>query len=158
RLDLLTTADQVADQERGVRNARNGLLPDVGLALNYNTVANNQSFSNGAAPDEWNASAALTVGLPLQRQAERNAYRNALIALDQGRRNLDLQQDQIERDIINQLRELKQVEEQVDLQKQQIAQEQRAVAVMEIRYEAGDVENRDLLDARQSLLDAQNQL
>jgi outer membrane protein TolC len=158
RLDLLTGEDRVADRERQVRNARNGLLPDVGLALNYNTIANHESFGQGAVPDEWNATAALTVGLPLQRQAERNIYRNALIELDQSRRDLDLQHDQVERDIVNQLRDLRQIEQQIDLQNQQIAQEQRAVAVMEIRYEAGDVENRDLLDARQSLLDAQNQL
>ena len=30
--------------------------------------------------------------------------------------------------------------------------------VSEIRYEAGELENRDLLEARQSLIDAQNAL
>jgi outer membrane protein TolC len=160
RLDLITSVDRVADQERQVRVASNGLLPDVGIALNYNTISNLHSdFHGGAFPDDtWNATGALTVGLPLQRQAERNTYRNALIELDQSRRDLDLQRDEVERDIVNQMRELKQIEQQIDLQEQQIAQEHRAVAVMEIRYEAGDVENRDLLDARQSLLDAQNEL
>ena len=160
RLDLLTGEDRVADQERQVRNARNGLLPDVDVGLNYNTISNVKGdFEDSLVPDDnWNATAALTVGLPLQRQLERNVYRNTLIELDQSRRNLDLQRDQVERDIVNQLRELRQIEQQIDLQRQQITQEQRAVAVMEIRYEAGDVENRDLLDARQSLLDAQNAL
>ncbi len=158
RLDLISATERLADVERAVRNARDGLRPDVGLTLAYGTTGANGHFVNGAVPDDWAASAGVTVALPLQRQSERNAYRNALIARDKAQRDLQRQRDDIERDVVNRLRELRQVEEQVDLQRQQIAQEQRAVAVTEIRYEAGDVENRDLLDARQSLVDAQNAL
>ena len=48
--------------------------------------------------------------------------------------------------------------QQIDLQVEQITQEQRAVTVTEIRYESGEASNRDLLDARQALIDAQNRL
>jgi outer membrane protein TolC len=81
-----------------------------------------------------------------------------MIGLEQARRDLVLRQDQIDLDIRDELRRLKSTEERIELQKQQIAQEQRAVTVTQIRYESGKLENRDLLEARQALVDAQNAL
>lgn len=157
RLDLMTAREQLEDVERGLLIAEDGLRPDLGLALGYGRTGSSDHLS-GAAPDDWETTAALVFEMPLNRQAERNAYRSALIALDRARRDLQLQFDGVERDVRSQLRSLRQVEQQIELQKEQIAQEQRAVAVLEIRYESGDVDSRDLLDARQSLVDAQNAL
>src|SRR5262249_54051168 len=82
----------------------------------------------------------------------------SLIALDRERRDLQLQFDEVERAVRNQLRQLKQTEQQIELEKEHISQEQRSVAVTQIRYESGDLGNRDLLDARKALVDAQNSL
>ena len=101
---------------------------------------------------------ALAKEIPLQRVPERNSYRRALITYDQAVRGLELTLENVERDIRNSLRELDRLEQSIELQGAQITQDERAVEVTRIRYESGEADNRDLLDARQSLTNAQDAL
>lgn len=158
RLDLRTQRGLLADAERRVRVSRNGLLPDLGLSLDFGVADAKASPIREVSPSRWSTSVGVSLEIPLDRKAERNAYRSAQILLDQSRRNLERRLDEVERDVLNQLRELGQVEKRLNLQKDQIDREKRAVAVTQIRYESGDADNRDLLDARQGLTDAQNAL
>ena len=157
RLDVQSASERLEDDERHVRIAADALRAQLDLTV-IGGLAGDDGNPAGAFPDDWNTSAALALGLPVNRQAERNAYRSDQIALDQARRDYDTLLDEVGRDVRNLLRQIRTIELQVELQRQQIAQERRAVAVSEIRYEAGDVDNRDLLDARASLARAQNDL
>ncbi len=157
RLDLHTVADRVKDAERGVAIARDGLRPDLALSLSAGFGETGGSVGSALA-DEWVASAGLTLGLPVDRQSERNDYRASRIELDQARRDEELARENVEREVRNQIRQLRRTEDQIVLQTEQIEQDRRAVVVTQIRYENGEAENRDLLDARQSLTDAQNAL
>jgi len=157
RLDLQNASGRLEDDERTVRIRSNGLLPDLNATL-VGGLADSDGDPAHALPDNWSSSAALSLGLPLNRQAERNAYRSAQIALDKARRDYDQLLDDVDREVRNLLQQLRTIELRIDLQREQITQEQRAVAVSQIRYEAGDVDNRDLLDARASLARAQNEL
>ena len=159
RLDLMTARDRLEDVERSVIIARDSLRPDLACTAGAGVTESAVSAAlKDVAPDDWTATFGLALTLPLNRQAERNAWRSALISLDRARRDLQLTLDDTEADVRAQLRSLKQTEQQIELQKEQIAQEQRAVAVTQIRYDSGDADSRDLLDARQSLVDAQNAL
>ena len=157
RLDLHTLRDQLEDAERAVRLANNGLLPDLDLSVDW-------SFDNEASkpwdptPERWSATVGATLELPLDRKAERNAYRSSLIALVQSRRDLSRRLDEVERDILDQLRELRQLEKRIELQRDQVKFERKAVEVTRIRRESGEAQTRDLLDARQGLVNAQNAL
>ncbi len=157
RLDLHTVRDQLADAERQVRLAGHNLLPDLDLAADLDFAGDTARLSE-VSPDRWSATVGVTLDLPLDRKAERNAYRSSLISLEQAKRDLQQRLDELERDIRRQIRELAQLEKRVRLQTEQIDREKRAVAVTRIRYESGDADNRDLLDARQGLVNAQNAL
>ena len=157
RLDLMTARDQLEDTERRLRIARDGLRADVDFDANL-TLGGDGPEVLKAAPDQWSSSVGLGVDLPVQRVPERNAYRSALITVDRARRDYEILLETIDRDIRDALRQLRRTEEQIILQREQIEQERKAVAVTEIRVESGDAENRDLLEARQSLVDLQNQL
>jgi outer membrane protein TolC len=157
RLDLITAAQRVQDVKRGVYIARNSLLPDLTLDLGLDFGGSGGTL-DGSLPDTWVATAGMNLELPLNRQAERNAYRASLIELDRARRDYELLVDTVERDVRDLLRQLTRAEQQIVLQREQIEQQRRAVTVSQIRYEAGDVDNRDLIDARLSLVNAQNQL
>ncbi|MBL8749311.1 MAG: TolC family protein [Planctomycetes bacterium] len=157
RLDLITDRQRVEDTKRALRIAENDLLPDLSLVASYGVVGEANDIGH-AAPDEWSSSVGLTMEVPLQRKAQRNAYRSSLIALEQARRGLQLREDQLDLDIRDAMRSLKSLEERIQLQVEQIEQERAAVTVTQIRYEAGKLENRDLLEARQALVDAQNAL
>lgn len=158
RLDLQTARDQLEDVERGLRIAENGLLPDVDLTAGYNWSGSTFGPPKAAAPDHWTGSAGVRVEIPLQREPERNSYRAALIAFERSRRDFDLLLENVEQDLRDELRRLQQSEQQIELQLLQIEQEKRAVAPLEIRVASGDASARDLLEARQALINAQNQL
>jgi len=157
RLDLQNATERLEDDERRIRIAADALRPQLDLGL-IGGVADSDGNVGGALADDWSSTAALTLGLPLNRQAERNSYRSAQIAYDRSQRDYETLLDDVDRDVRNLLRQIRTTEEQIALQQEQILQEQRAVAISQIRYEAGDVDNRDLLDARASLARAQNEL
>jgi outer membrane protein TolC len=157
RLDLQTSREQVEDTRRQLRIAKNRLLPDVDLAVGYGRGDTSRELGR-LGPTEWNSSAALRVEIPLQRLPERNAYRSTMISNDRAQRNFELLLENTERDVRNSLRELSRLEKQIALAGLQITQDDRAVVVTQIRYEAGEADNRDLLDARQSLINARNGL
>ncbi len=157
RLDLITQRQQVEDTERSLHIAANALLPDLSLTASFGAAGVGDDLGH-ASPDEWNSSVGLSMEIPLQRKPQRNAYRSAQIALEQARRGLQLAEDRLDLDIRDALRQLRSIEERIKLQQDQIADQRRAVTVMEIRYESGDVDNRELLEARQSLTDARNAL
>ena len=157
RLDLQNASERLEDDERHVRIAADALRAQLGLTV-VGGLSGEDGNPAGALPDDWSTSAALALQLPVNRQAERNAYRSSQIALDEARRDYDTLLDSVDSEVRNLLRLIMTIELQVDLQRQQITQEQRAVAISEIRYAAGDVDNRALLDARASLARAQNEL
>lgn len=156
-LTLITQQQQLEDTERNLRLARNGLLPDANLSLSK-TFSGSATSSREAAPDEWSVAAGLTLQIPLQQISERNSYRAALISLDQSRRDFQQQIDELERSVLDQLRELRRLDQQYELKVGEIDEEERNVRVMRIRFEAGLVTNRDLLDATQNLLNSKNEL
>ncbi len=74
RLDLLTANDEVADAERKVKVAANGLLP--GLDVNAGVSSSTVGRSNPAnfTTNSTSLSAGFELNLPLSRLNERNSY------------------------------------------------------------------------------------
>lgn len=157
RLDLHTALDQVDDAERQVRVAGNNLLPDLDVTGAIGVDSDPEPYDE-ARPRRSNGNVGIQLKLPFDRKAERNTYRAAQLTVDRARRDVSRLRDRIARDVLDQLRTLQQLEKRIDLQKDQVTFESRAVEVTRIRYESGDVGTRDLLDARQALNTAQNSL
>lgn len=157
RLDLRSTRERIDDAERAVRIADQGFLPDLNLDAAYGFDGDGKALDR-AAPDAWSSSLGLSMRLPLQRTLERNRAAGARIAVQQAIRADVLLRDQLDLEVRDQLRQLRSTELQIVLQRDQIEYERRAVAITQIRYEAGQLDNRDLLEARQALIDAQNSL
>ena len=158
RLDLHTARDRLEDTERRVRLAKNALLPDWNVTIDYRFDSDTDRALRKATPEHWTTTLGVDFEIPVNRKAERNAYRSAQIGLERARRDYARLLDEVRRDILDQVRELAQLEKRIRLQTDKMAQDEKAVAVTQIRYEAGDADNRDLLDARQGLIDAQNSL
>ncbi len=157
RLDIHTTRDQLQDAIRALRISEDGLRPDLNLDVSAGLGGSDTTFGR-SLKDDYSYSAGISLTIPLQQKAARNSYRSTLLSLEQSKRNLTLTLDRLSLSIRDQIRQLQSQESRIELQGQQITQEMRAVAVSQIRYEAGELDNRDLLDARQALIDAENQL
>jgi len=157
RLDLQNEREQIEDQERRFRLQRQDFLPDLSLVANTGVTGAGTSLAH-VGPDQWSRSAGLSLSLPLQQINERNAWRTAEIALDQSRRNWAQQLDDVRTGVQAELRSLKNLEQQIELDKQSIKDEQNNVDRLFIQQESGEVSARDLVESRQNLVNSQNRL
>jgi outer membrane protein TolC len=96
--------------------------------------------------------------LPLDRTAERNAYRTSLLNLDGAARDLQQSEDQIKADVRADLADLLLASEQIRIQAKSVAVAQKRVDSTNLFLDAGRAQIRDVLDAQDSLVQAQNDL
>jgi outer membrane protein TolC len=96
--------------------------------------------------------------VPIDRVRERSAYRQSLIGLAQARRSLEEFEDNLRVEIHSAFRELERRLESLAIQRQLIEDQTKNLRIAELLFERGDNENRDVIEANQSLLDAQNAL
>lgn len=158
RLDLLNRREQLEDVERGVRLARNSLLPDLDLVLATSQSTTASDSLGGSDFERNDTSLAVTLGVPLDRVRERNAYRSAEISLARSRRSLEEFEDQLRVSIQSSFRELERRLQSLEIQRQLIEDQTKNLRIAELRFERGELPNRDVVEANQSLLDAQNAL
>ena len=163
RLDLRTAQGEVYDAERRVAVAANRFLPELTL-LGTARAGEGRSAGSAALPDaelrfdRGEYDALLTMDLPLERTAERNQYRNALIDLERAVREVQGLEDRIKLEVRDNLRGLLDSRESLRIQAQAVALARRRVDSTEAFFELGRTEIRDVLEAQDALVSAQNAL
>jgi outer membrane protein TolC len=153
----------VYDAQRAVLVAADALR--AGLTLTAGgTAGGRRGFGSADSPgaglhlDRGVYAADALLDLPLERTAERDAYRSSLISLSQAARASQSLEDTIKLQVRDDLRNLIQSREGYRIQVLAVALAIRRVKSTQLFLEAGRAQMRDLLDAQQSLLDAQNAL
>lgn len=159
RLDLYNVHDERDDAERRIRVAANALKPDLDLIVTgqVNSEPGEDTFQNlDFQRARW--SAGFDLDLPLDRKAERNSYRSALIDYDQSIRELTLAEDNVKLDVRQAWRNLDQAKR--NYENRQLALQLAASRVEEqnLRAELGGATIIDLVDAQNDYINAQNQL
>ncbi len=163
RLDLRVALGRVHDAQRGVAVSADQLRADVTL-LGTGSAGQHRSISSATmddgrlAPDGGIYSAYLTIDLPFERTSERNDYRVSLIRLEQAVRNLQELEDEIKLAARNRLSELLEAREAIQIQAMAVTVAERRVDSTNLFLEAGRAEIRDVLEAQESLVSAQNAL
>jgi len=155
RLDYLTALDQVDDSRRRVRVAADALRAGLDLA------ASASAPSKPGKPARFNAHDAswgvgLDLELPVAKLPERNAYRATQIALEATRRNSEQLSDGIRVDLREALRDLEATREAYQIQENAVLLAERRVESARLKMEAGRADTRDILEAQEALLEAQN--
>lgn len=157
RLDLINERDGIDDARRGVKVARNGLLPDLNLRGNVTFDTNPAEMNQYHYEHEratWRAFVDLE--LPLDRVAERNQYRSSLIELRRSQRRFELAADRVRLDVrrAKRLIDLATTSLSIQRQNKELAQRRRDAA--DFRFQRGMIRNRDVVEAEDSLLDARD--
>jgi outer membrane protein TolC len=158
RIDLNTQREQVADAERQVDIAANGLLPDLNLDAGYAKNGSIGAAFGRALPEDHLASVGLTLGIPLDRKAERNTYRASLIQRDQVQRSYSLSVDSTGLQVRNDLRELRRIQKSIEIAQDGIESDKKGLVIARVRYENGEIGSRDVTETQQGLLNATNGL
>jgi outer membrane protein TolC len=157
RPDLANAADRVVDSERRIKVARNGLLPRLDVALDYNAVSDPADTTPAINWDRRRWAGSVDLDLPLNRKAERNIYRATFIEVDRAKRAEDLARDRARLEIFDGWRALDQERISYDIAEQGVALAARRLEEQLLLSELGRGVALDLVDAQEDLVDAQNQ-
>ena len=163
RLDLRTSFGEVYDAQRRVIVTADALRAglDIEAAASWGGRRGRGSASAENAElrfDEGFHDIGVFADLPWERTSERNAYRNRLIDYERSVRSFQEAEDQVKQDIRNALRNLLSSREAIKIQLLAVRVAERRVESTQLFLEAGRAEVRDLLEAQESLVSAQNQL
>jgi outer membrane protein TolC len=163
-LDLRVRAGRVDDAQRAVYVAADALKAEFTLLAKGEAGERRTSAADAGESDarlrlgDGSYSALIDLDLPVERAAERNAYRMKLIELEQAVRNLQELEDRIKSEVRERLRSLVQAKETVRIQRQAVALAERRVRSTDMLLQAGRAQVRDVLESQEALLNAQNAL
>lgn len=158
RLDMLTALDRIADAERAVKIAENGLEPDVELRLAASVPTKEPTGFLRFEPSRGTYSAQLAAELPLRRVEERNAYRRALVGLERSSRAAEELREQVKLAVRQAWRTLEEAAASYRIARDSVALAQQREQASRELLRLGEATARDLLEANEALVNAQNTL
>jgi outer membrane protein TolC len=158
RLDLATSMDKIDDTLRKVMVAADGLGPELDLVGGLEVGSTPPTDYSRLQFHHGTYSFGLSADLPLDRKAERNAYREALIALEQQQRQYENDTDTVKLEVRQAYRDLEQAAESYRIQRNSLDLAQKRVESTTLLLQAGRLTTRDLLESQDALLEAQNNL
>jgi outer membrane protein TolC len=154
RLDLANAFDAVRDGERKVFVALDGMKPDLRLVAAADLKGNTDIATLGKPKDT--AVFGLRFDPNLDKVAQENAYRLALIILDQNQRAYEEKMDTVILDVREAYRDLAEAAQRYKVQSDQlILAKQRFDNTMNLLWYAR-ANTRDVLDAQRDLYRAQD--
>jgi outer membrane protein TolC len=159
RLDYQNVRDQQADSARRVKLAADRLRPqlDILASAGFNSPEKSRGFAL-PDPDRYHWNAGLNLDLPLERKAERNSYRSALIAEQRAARTLSQRGDEIELQVRESWRSLEQAKRNSEISEVGVKLAERRVEEQELLAELGRAKALDQVDAQNALVSSKDQL
>jgi outer membrane protein TolC len=155
QLTILNSIDQYEDAKRKVLVAADQLRPGLNLVANATVDTQGDDYLK-FDPDTARANVGATLDLPFDRHSERNEYRRRLVAFEQRLRDLSLTLDQLKDSIERGLRTLNQRKETFEIQTNALAVANTRVEAAVANLEAGRAEIRELVEAQDAQINAQN--
>jgi len=158
RLDLANSRDAVDDAERKVMVAADNLGAELNLIGSANVISPGATEYRRLEFQRGTYTLGLEADLPFERKAERNAYRESVIALTQRQREHENYVDQVKLGVRDAYRTLREEAESYRTQQISLELAKERVQSTTMLLQAGRVTTRDWLDSQDSLLRAQNSL
>ena len=159
RLDYQNARDELEDSGRKVALAADQLKTQLDFVAAGGFVSQPQA-GGLVFPDvsRYRYNAGFNLDLPLERTAERNNYRAALISQQRASRAVEQQRDQIELQVRDSWRTLEQARRAYQISEVGVKLAERRVEEQELLAELGRAKALDQVDAQNSLLSSKDQL
>jgi outer membrane protein TolC len=156
QLEILNAIDKFEDSKRKVRVAANQLQADLKIVADADLSSQPPTDYSHFDPDKVRANVGLQLNLPIDRLPERNSYRASLVTFESELRAFTLTLDTLKDSIDRGQRTLEQRRQNYDIQKNALELANRRVDSTTLLLEAGRAEVRDLVDAQDAQISAQN--
>lgn len=157
RPDLLTATDRITDAERRIEVAKVELQAGLDAVGTYDVLSDPDDVTPNLNFERRAWSAGLQLDLPLDRKAERNFYRSTLIEREQVIRQETLAKDQVRLQVFDDWRALEQAKRNYEISELGVDLAQNRLEEQMLLRELGRGEARDLIEARNDLVNSQNQ-
>ncbi len=156
QLPTLNAIDRVEDLKRKVRVAASQLKADLTLSGNASLDSEGPTDYTKFDPNQIRAGVGLQLDLPIDRLRERNTYRATLVSFEAEVRNLTLTLDNLRDSIERGVRTLDQRRQNYEIQKSALEVANNRVLSATVLLEAGRAEVRNLIEAQDAQIAAQN--
>jgi len=155
RLDYLTTLDRVVDADRQVNITADALRAGLSVSGSVRHLSTSgQPGSLNADQTAW--SLGLDLDLPIGNLPQRNAHRLARIDLQASERRVVEEADEIRVDLRDSMRLVSTRQQSYEISSVSVKLAARRVESARLSQQAGRASTRDLLEAQEDLLGAQN--
>ncbi|WP_395717481.1 TolC family protein [Prosthecobacter sp.] len=151
RMDLWNTRDRMEDANRRVLIAKQDILPSVNSLVNYNILDNPDRNDFTLTPRNRSTTLGLNFDLNLNQKPERNSLRSATIAEQRARRELELAEEGVRRDVRAGWRDLEVARKQYELAKRGLEISTARLEVEEAFNAEGQGTAIDLVDAQRDM-------
>lgn len=158
QLELLNEIDRFEDSQRRIKVAASALKAGLNLTASSTFGAAGTIDYARFDLDRTRAEVGLTLDLPIDRLNQRNSYRNSLINFERQIRNLSLALDTLHNDVGEGQRAMSQFQREYAIQQEELALANRRVAFETELFNAGRSEIRNLLEAQDAQINAQNSI
>ncbi|HSJ02494.1 MAG: TolC family protein [Verrucomicrobium sp.] len=158
RLDLYNSRNVLEDRERKIKIAAQDLLPQLDVTGRYQVDGDPGSRKVNLNFDRRQLSGGLDLDLRLDKKADRNAYRAALVAQQRSARELDIAEETIRLALRADWRDLDTARKQYEIASTGVALSLRRLEEEELLRTLGRGTARDLIDAQQDLIEAKDDL
>lgn len=155
RLDQINLDDQLLDAERRTRVAADALRAGLDLEASVSGTSEEGrplSYRSNTLP--W--SLGLGFDLPIDQLPERNAYRSSLLDRDRALRSVESSRDSILAAVYDAFRQTQSTQQRYLIQLSAVELAGKRVRSAQLKLEAGRSSTRDVLEAQEDLLSAQN--
>ncbi len=159
RLDYQTARDTHEDTSRRIPVAADALKAQVDLVASAG-INSGPALGRGVElpdPNRYHWDAGLNLDLPLERTAQRNAYRSALIADKQSERDQTSLGDTIRLQVRDGWRSLEQARRNYEISELTVRLSERRVEEEDLLAELGRGVAKDQVDAQNDLINSKNQ-
>lgn len=156
RLPLLNAIDQFEDVKRKTLLAANDLKIDLGISASATVDSLDDNRYDQFDFDRVRRNVGLSLDLPINNLSERNNYRSSLIRFESAIRSFSLTLDQLRSQIEESFQNLERLRQSYEIQSNAVGLAEKSVLGAQLSIEAGEGIYRDLEDAQDNLISAQN--
>ena len=155
-LNVLNSIDRFEDSKRKINVSRDRLRADLNFIADASLDSDRPADYTQFDPNRWRGGIGLELSLPLDRLRERNNYRSTLVSFESELRSLTLVLDNLRQNIDVGLRNLEQRYQNFVIQTNALSLARDRVDGEALRQQAGLAVMRDVLEAQDALVAAQN--
>jgi outer membrane protein TolC len=156
QLPVLNAIDRFEDKKRKIHVAASQLRPGLDFFADASLGSDQPTDYTKFSPDNIHGGVGVQLDLPLDRLRERNIYRTTLVTFESELRNLTLVLDTLKDNIDRGVRTVEQRRQNYEIQKNALLLADRRVASTTLLQQAGRAEVRDLIEAQDAQIAAQN--